>query len=483
MKKRWKKLSFCILLSLTTLLVGACTKQKVKEAAVTVEPMEAEESYAVSFDLIGGKDVMPVLAYYGPYASTYSEDGQVLPNYITDEYWADMAACGVNVMGHSITNYATSAQQVKKNLDFGEKYHIAVIVDDSNIRNMADRDEISMEEVSEELSKYADHPAFGGIYLLDEPYTSYFSPVDTADRNLYRYEKLAPLLHEKLGVFTYTNMLSSILGQNEFDRYERYLRECCDVLKPPYLMFDRYPFDKVQEGRINRYFYDLAVMRKVSRDYKIPFWTFVQAGSQWNDGMKHFDTEGYYPNEGQFDWNINTALAFGTQGISYFPYIQPYYFAYAESTPFDFERNGMIGAWGNKNRWYYYAQDMSKQIQAIDQVLMNSVSKGVLACGKEATADMGLTKDYDVWLEGDSWRELKSVEGNALIGCFNYQGKTALYVVNYEKEYAQLVNLKFHTDCRMTVTQDGEQQKLQGDGLTLDMAAGEGVLLILEEVK
>ena len=44
---------------------------------------------------------------------------------------------------------------------------------------------------------------------------------------------------------------------------------------------------------------------------------------------------------------------------------------YAESTDFDFERNGIIGAWGNKTQWFYYAKDIQPHIAAIDEVCHN----------------------------------------------------------------------------------------------------------------
>ena len=447
---------------------------------IVIEPMEAEESLSLSYDVIGGDDVMPVGAYYGPYRSAFSVDGQSQPNLIKEETYADMAKSGVNIMMYSTVNYAASAQTVKDMLSYGEKYGIGMVLSDSTVRNMRTDEEIDMEKLTTRLAEYINHPAFLGIYLLDEPYTDSFATNTNEDQNLYCFEKISRILNQDVGIFTYENMLSSRLSKKDQERYEDYLRECCDVLQPSYLMYDRYPFDKAQEGMINRYFYDLAVVRKVARDYKIPFWTFIQAGSQWNDAMEYFDSEGYYPDEGQFDWNINTCLAFGAQGISYFPYMQPYWFAYAKSTDFDFERNGMIGAWGNKNRWYYYAQDISTQIQAIDEVLMNSVNKGVLACGEDASKDMELITDYDVVLEGTSWRELKDVKGDALIGCFNYQGRTALYVVNYSMEYAQKIDLAFQDTYDVTMIQAGKTSDLHGDGITLDLLAGEGVLLVFE---
>lgn len=470
-----------VALSLAAVVLLGCS-DKTKETAV-IEAMETEEASSLSFNFIGGSDVMPIAGYYGPYVASYSEDAQSPPNYITEEYWEMIADSGINLMSYSTADYASVPEEVIKNLEYGEKYGIAVTVTDSKVISMGAEDEVSMDELTTRLSEYMNYPAFAGLYMIDEPCTSYFLPAEESlqYRYLDYYKTLAPILNQEIDIYTYTNAYPSGLGDNEFERYETYIREFYDTLQPNYLLFDRYPFDEAQEGYINRYFYDLAIVRMVAEEKEIPFWTFIQAGSQWNDSQGRFDSvTPYYPNEGQFDWNVNTCLAFGAKGINYFPMIQPYHFAYAESEAFDFERNGLIGAWGNKTQWYYYAQDINKHIGAIDEVLMNSVNKGVLACGKQATNDMGLAKDYNVLLEGTSWRELKSVDGDALIGCFNYQGKTALYVVNYSTENAQKVNLTFQDTYNVTVIQNAETSDLQGSGMTLDMLPGEGVLLVFE---
>ena len=481
MNKMGKLIKTGVIFSMAALLLLGCAKET--NETVTVEPMEAEETNSVSFSFIGGSDVMPIAGYYGPYVASYSEDAQSPPNYITEEYWEMIADCGINLMSYSTADYASVPEEVIKNLQFGEKYGVAVTVTDTKITNMGAQETVSMDEITTRLSEYMNYPAFAGLYMIDEPCTSYFLPAEESlqYRYLDYYKTLAPTLNQEIGIYTYTNAYPSGLGNNEFERYEQYIREFYDTLQPNYLLFDRYPFDEAQEGHINRYFYDLAVVRAVAQEKNIPFWTFIQAGSQWNDSSQRFDSvTPYYPDEGQFDWNVNTALAFGAKGINYFPMIQPYHFAYAETTSFDFERNGLIGAWGNKTQWYYYAQDINKHIAAIDEVLMNSVNKGVLACGKQATNDMGLTKDYDVVLEGTSWRELKSVDGDALVGCFNYQGKTALYVVNYSTENSQEINLTFQDIYKVTVIQNAETREVQGDGMTLEMLPGEGVLLVFE---
>ena len=86
----------------------------------------------------------------------------------------------------------------------------------------------------------------------------------------------------------------------------------------------------------------------------------------------------------------------------------------------------------------------------------------------------------DARIEGNSWRELASITGDAIVGCFNYQGKTALYVVNYDTEYAQKIPLTFQDTYNIKVVQDAKESYVKADQLTLDMKAGDGVLLVFE---
>jgi hypothetical protein len=67
-----------------------------------------------------------------------------------------------------------------------------------------------------------------------------------------------------------------------------------------------------------------------------------------------------------------------------------------------------------------------------------------------------------------------------MVGCFNYQGKTALYVANYDQKYAQDILLKFQDTYNVTVIQDATASYVSASELTLKMLAGDGVLLIFE---
>ena len=93
----------------------------------------------------------------------------------------------------------------------------------------------------------------------------------------------------------------------------------------------------------------------------------------------------------------------------------------------------------------------------------------------------------------DSYNELNSISsGNALVGCFNYGGKTALYVVNcnmYDQnsttsqDATQDITLQFSEASSMKKVQKAKTEKVSTDSnnqLTLTIEAGEGALLVLE---
>lgn len=472
-KKQIKKM---LLVCLGVILLAGCatTDSNTTDENIT---MEKEQSNAISFDIIGGKDVMPIAGYHGPYPANISENGNSLPDYITDEYFEMIAEAGINLLTWNNIDYSISPELHEKYLDLAAKYKIGVAVSDSAILNKIGMDNISAEEVAMELAKYSDHPAYCGNYLIDEPKTPYFM-ANHRNNFVSDYEVLASVLHQELGAVGFTNLFPVIELEKNEEIYKQYVEDCLDTLQPPFVSFDIYPFDKDRAGKMEVYFWNLDVIREAAQKRNLPYWGAIAAGSQWNDGEEYFDSETpYYPNKGQFDWSVNTHLAFGVQGLDYFPLIQPIHFAYAKSTPWDFERNGMIGVMGNKTQWYYYAKEINQHIAAIDEVLMNSVHKGIIVSGEQAKKDMRLTNCV---FEDGTFNQLQSVSGDAMVGCFNYNRKTALYVVNHSYENAQHITLKFDGRQNIRMIQNTKTSYVTTKKLELDMAAGEGVLVVLE---
>lgn len=436
--------------------------------------MKAEQSRAITIPYIGGKDVMPITGYFGPYPHDYEH----LPYYFTDEIFKLIADSGINLMVYSAADYASHPELVEKNLEFCEKYGVGVFVTDSNVIEKRQQGTITVEEVKRELEKYQAHKAFCGMYVVDEPGTDYYLP-GNGSRLLPTYKRIAEILQKDLDILCYINAFPAANWVPDWEeKYEPYLNEFCETLQPKVLCWDYYPFDKGRQGKMEYYFHNMNLIREVAKKKDIPFWAFIQAGSQWNDSWNKFEVKTpYYPNEPQFNWNVNTSLAFGAQGIQYFPLLQPVQFTLTTDDEGDYECNGIIGAMGNKTQWYDYAQKINKHIAAIDEVLMNSVHKGILASGEQTIKDMSLTTCV---IESGVFEQLKSITGDAMVGCFNYQGKTALYVVNYSFEHAQNVKLTFDGVQNMKMIQNAKTATASVSEITLDMAAGEGILIVIQ---
>ena len=471
--KSYLKRAFLCLLVFGFVLNSAGCKNSKQTAQL--KDMEIEEVVKFSYDAIGGDDVMPLMGFYGPRPNNYSYNANTLPDYYSDEIFELISKSGVNLIGTNWSHYTTSPSYTYKLLEQAGKYNMGVYVSDPALNN----ENMTLEEMDERINNYSNYPAFCGVHVADEPGTPYFR--GAGDQMVSNYADITQKL-KKLGFSYYVNLYGRLVGSEDDpkakDVYAQYCKEFAETLTPDYMCYDRYIFDDNSGlSRAYLHFQNMEAVKYQAEQSRIPFWVFVQAGSQWNDAKEYFDSKGYFPSKGEFLWMGNTELAFGAKGIAYFPLIQPYWFAYSVTEPFDFQRNGLIGAMGNKTRWYYYAEELNKQIRAIDEVLMNSVSKGVIASGKDAEKDMANNRYL---IKSGKFRELQSVLGDAIIGCFNYRGKTALYVVNYDIKYAQKITIDLSDKYNYEVTKEANIAKYSSNKVVLELGAGDGALVVFK---
>lgn len=192
------------------------------------------------------------------------------------------------------------------------------------------------------------------------------------------------------------------------------------------------------------YYQNLATIRHEALKANIPFWTYIQT-TTWYEG-------GVLPTENELRWNVNTSLAYGAKGIQYFTGVVPY-----DSGGESFA-GGLFNAQGERTDVYYFAQRANMYIQSVDHVLMNARSLGVVyAGGIPQFATIHSNSNYTLLTAAENAAEiptlgtltatqagLKAVEtitGNALVGCFDYNGKMAYYVVNNSTTGIAHINL------------------------------------------
>ena len=434
---------------------------------------ETEEVNAVSFDIIGGDDVMPIGGFYGPFTPSSSINGQKLPDYVSEEFFAMISDMGINLIVNAPEFFSANTSSVTKALQLCEDHNIGYFVGDSFMNNVIRAGkEYDAAEFARLVEEYDCTEGFVGILSVDEPTAKEFDAMRTI------YEGFYDLGLE--GKHVYSNLFPTYgtgldySGEGRVMTYEEYVNDFVDTVQPKFLSFDHYPYET---QNFAQYFINLSAIRKIAVENGIPFWSFIQAGGQHNDSLVNRPaSEPYRPDEAQMLWDININLAYGAKGIQYFPLLQPEYYAYAPNDTYDYERNGLIGAMGNKNQWYFYAKKANTQIQAIDSVLMNAANMGIIVSGEEAKRLVGAHEE--VFQDG-SFRELKSVSGNALVGCFDYYGGSAFYVVNFDKTAKGKVTLQFRDNYGYDVVQRGESVGVCGKQLTLTLEAGEGALVVL----
>ncbi len=458
----------------------------------------------LSFDAIGGDEVLPIGGFYGPALpqSITGTNGAIYDHY-TEENFEKIADAGVNLLLCPNARYdysATEQSLVEKTLDLASKYGIGVFVTDTHFTTATTASSISQVATQIQLAKYRHKAAFCGVHVVDEPFSDNWLPSgktaedsSVAARWMANFAPLYQTL-SKLGVVGSTNLNPRKSGNDaEYATYAAYVEEYCTTCDPAYLSFDYYVWDG--DTTVANYFRNMSIVREYAGKHNIPFWSFVQAGGYWNDSAAELTENDPYVTEAKFHWNVNTALACGAKGISYFPLIQPNHFSFSsDDTPL-YTRNGLIGADGSLNTWYGYAQAANKQIEKVDAVLMKAVNKGIITSGTTTfTKNASLTAtdistdtaNFGAKLNA-AWEELASVSGDALIGCFKHENKTALYVVNYNyastsSSSKDTITLTFDANYKWVQTKEGVQTTVTTTDktLTLCMAGGEGVLLVLQ---
>ena len=452
------------------------------EAAYVSAPKhEAQEVYKLTFDYLG-KDTMPITGFYCPFTNYQTEciNGNAYPNLATEEYYQMIKDAGVNAVAVNPEYYMLYPEEVIRQMEVTKNVGMGYFVHDTQIKHA-----VSKENLKFLLDRYYTQDNILGAFVRDEP--NYKELTTYHYEEAYEwYRELGQEYGEKysgrsLCVNLYPNYANNYSGDGTPMSFEQYCRAYLELTKAPFLGSDYYCFLGVDSGtsRCGEYFNFLSIMNSVSDDYKIPFWCFFQTGGQWDQvGKPSVDP---YPTEFEMLWNINTSLAYGCKGIEYFTVQQPTEYSYTdnENQP-DFERIGLLGAAGNKTQWYYYTKKVNSQIAAVDEYLVNATNMGVMTKGYLNP----FIPTEDVL---SSFRELQSIDfsgpvpeqDGVFVGCFDYQGTTMLYVVNASVDDAETITLNFDNNYKYQCIQRTVSSEVTGSTVTLDMGAGEAVLVRL----
>ena len=417
-------------------------------------------------------DVMPVAGFLGPNDS-YTHNGYKYPSTQTKAVYDKISAAGVNLiidMRQDLANLA-DGNDVDTALTLAAESNIQYILKDSTIIDVHSTDPSAAFVADSSVMAnriqqlYSQYESLSGIYVRDEPAKVLFEPIEKALENFNTANETAGTDYT-----VYTNLFPPTIGtllsgDGTSITYDTYLDEFCKT-NPPYLMYDMYPFYG-EEGSIDAtWFIQLARIREKANDENIPFWLWLQVGGRWPDAQ-HLRI----PTEADLLWSINTALSMGAKGLGYFALCMPPEHLAGIESPY---YAGLINQFGSTNPAYYHAKKAAKQIQAVDEILMKSQNLGLINHGESPCTMSG---EYLL----TEFRQLKSIEssGACVVGCFDYNGGTALYVVNNSVSDKNSFTLNFDGRYGYDVIQRGEKFFASGKNLTVTLEAGEGALVTL----
>ena len=439
------------------------------------------------FDVTGGKDVMPIGGFHGPFVSGGSNNGNDFPNTMEEATVSALSECGINVIVYTGSRQEHYPDAFEELLKLGEKYGMGFYLNLLYFSSLiGDRSPAPIEEVPmKELYSRVLNASYGfkyksllGFQLSDELFPT---------NQLKNATKVLNALNSMGLPLDYYSNAHGWYGTG-FDwfglanvTYDEYVKEFSKlnlkVFSNTLYPYDsgNGPTDEDSHQALKESIVKYNHARKTSLEYGMTFWRMMQAGHQW-EGM--VESEPYAPSEGEFLFDANISLLFGAKGIQFYTCVQYPGEATLPDGTYDSQRNGLVGINGKKTQWWYYCKKFTTQVQAIDHILMNSASMGFIPHGEEALGLCGGIEGEDVVL--DNFRELKKISGDScFVGCYDYLGGSAYLVTNASRNNKATVNLKFDNKYCYDVTQRGQTVTVVGTSMDLLLQPGEAVMVAL----
>lgn len=389
-------------------------------------------SLLLSLGACAGKTDYPVAPVYKghpegrfPILATYA----FYHPYMTDRQMEWVAEAGFNAVTKVLDSEDTDSL-----LRLAQKHGMPVLVADRAVRNA--------KTVGGIINKYADNQCVWGYLLIDEPKASSFPAIATVD-------SIINTRHPD-GLRMY-NLLPAVwprdLGAKD---YATYLEDFVCTVNPSFLSFDIYPvkLDKQNRLYVEPLLYPtLEEVRRVSKESGRPFWSYVLSNKHWN-----------YPKPTRefLRFAIFTALAYGSQGLSYYTYLMP-----------DFDKD--VGEYsfapidwnGNRTDVWYMVRDVNTEVRNLEDIFLGAEIIEVSQTGKDIPNG---TKRFSTLPA-----PFTSLESYGV-------GLTVSHLQNDNNEYIILVNRDIQNKQRVKLASKAPVTRFTGDGERKTFKGGSFVL-------
>ncbi len=171
-----------------------------------------------------------------------------------------------------------------------------------------------LKQLDELIARVSKHPAFYSYYIIDEPSAASFPALGKLVAHLRQRD---PAHMAYINLFpTYASNEQLGTKGDTITAYREHLKQYVDHVKPQLISYDNYQFYEDPKNSPRQYFLNLAMVRKASQDAGVPFLNIVQACS-WAPGLVRV------PTSNEMRYLVNTTIAYGALGISYYVYSAP----------------------------------------------------------------------------------------------------------------------------------------------------------------
>lgn len=432
---------FSILLFSSSLLFIGCEKEENK---IDIEEPPKEADY--NYDVLSLGEVAVGLWVTPP------------ANYQTSEEYARIRECGINFV-NGFHYFENSNSRILKVLDYCEENNLKFFVNKATVaedivKYSKNADKSFLTKFINEIKPYAEHPAFAGELLMDEPGKPLFGAISAFTK---AFEEAYPDKMWHVNLFP-----SYATGGIQAPNYNDYISNWLLTVPSKHISYDSYPL-LATGGITNDYFYNLDIIRSKSRFRKIPFWTFIQtlsiAGTPGVPDKRE-------PSETDIRWQVWTNLTFGAKGIQYFCYWSP-------GNGSEQFGEALIGLNGEKTVRYDYVKKINNDINRIGKILLNCHAEGVILTS---------VKEYPMFEQLYNFGIIDSVTGDeSIVGCFeNEKGEKKVLITTLTPDKPSNVILHLSENSRkikVWINGSSQEKVVNDKSISFQIKEGEAVFV------
>ena len=329
------------------------------------------------------------------------------------------------------------------------------------------------------MNPYKDHPAFYGLSYWDEPSSIYYDNVARAKR---LFEEVCPGKILYVNLYPITTDISALGYKDSSDRV-KYATDFVEKVNLPFISYDRYclSYDSNKNVKIEEDFlYNMQVYRQAADIDGRDLWTYLLSTGH-SSGGKEFAKQNSISS---FRWQVNSFLAFGGSGISWFTVFPP---AAVDSYGTKFGV-GLYDRQGRKTESYYFVKAVQEEVHSFESVYFNFDWKNVITVLGSDNED-GFCPSFDYLDENfaitkhDRIADYKCSQ-DTLIGCFkDKEGNDGFMITNYANPTAEKkdkVEITFNDAKAVAVYRLTEKRiiKLDRNKFEMTLLPGEGIFVI-----